>query len=52
MAVKNSERVSISTYIRPEEKAILQEMADKDMRSMASEIRSLILDAIHKYQQR
>lgn len=39
----SDEKVRMSIYVTPEEKAALQRLAEKNMRSMASEVRAIIV---------
>lgn len=43
-----SNRVRLSIYITPDEKDALQKLAKANMRSMAGEVRALIVERIEK----
>lgn len=43
-------KVRMSIYVTPEEKAALQKLAEKSMRSMASEVRAIIVDKLKEIQ--
>lgn len=44
------DKVRMSIYVTPEEKAALQKLAEKSMRSMASEVRAIIVDKLKEIQ--
>lgn len=43
-----SDKVRISIYVTPEEKRALQKLAERNVRSMASEVRMIIVEKLNQ----
>lgn len=44
-------KVRMSIYVTPEEKAALHKLAERNMRSMASEVRTIIVERLRQEQE-